>query len=250
MNASFRLGFAVNAVNNPPNPVCGRGNGIILTLRLLIFVNSHRHHHQGKTFSPPLMPHRHGSKKRTGGRAGAGIAAGLRQRGGSGSGSESGSVSADAEQYQFHPDDLMILTREPDHESGALLETHMRGTRSCEPLNASPGSAPAAAIWKAVRAKGQTVFEQIVVVIVVRVRVWRYVALAVTSGRPVQRGRSSIEATSRSPTPSSYCLSSSCLVAITRQRLHANCPMSESDRQPSRPMPNKYRSTRCCRSAG
>lgn len=34
-----------------------------------------------------------------------------------------------------HPDDLMILTREPDHESGSLLSTRLRGIRACSPID-------------------------------------------------------------------------------------------------------------------
>lgn len=43
---------------------------------------------------------------------------------------------------QYHPDDLMILTREPDHESGSLLAKRMRGTRACSPLDSSVDGAP------------------------------------------------------------------------------------------------------------
>lgn len=43
---------------------------------------------------------------------------------------------------QFQPDDLMILTREPDHESGSLLATRMRGTRACSPLASSSDGPP------------------------------------------------------------------------------------------------------------
>lgn len=44
------------------------------------------------------------------------------------------------ETWQEQPEDLMILTREPDHESGPLYATRLRGNPSCSPL--SPNGTP------------------------------------------------------------------------------------------------------------
>lgn len=39
-----------------------------------------------------------------------------------------------------HPDDLMIITREPDHESGSLFASRLRGNPACSPL--APNGTP------------------------------------------------------------------------------------------------------------
>lgn len=40
-----------------------------------------------------------------------------------------------ASRFREHPDDLMILTREPDHESGSLLSLRLKNNRACSPIS-------------------------------------------------------------------------------------------------------------------
>lgn len=41
--------------------------------------------------------------------------------------------------YRDTPDDLIIITREPDHEGGSLLSTRLRGNPACAPLKSGSG---------------------------------------------------------------------------------------------------------------